>query len=98
MKNAIFWDVMPCRSCVNRRFRGTYCLHLQGRKIRERGTSVSRWLAKSARGFYYLEDGGDKLLLFTRLGFTAAEKYTILKIRHLSSHFEAIKRTKQETF
>jgi hypothetical protein len=34
--NAVFWDVTPCRSCVNRRFGGTYCLHLQGRKIRER--------------------------------------------------------------
>jgi hypothetical protein len=32
MKNAVFWDVMPCRSCVNRRFGGTYRLHLQGRK------------------------------------------------------------------
>jgi hypothetical protein len=44
MKNAVFWDVAPSRSCVNRRFGGTYRLHLQGRKIRERGTSVSRWL------------------------------------------------------
>jgi hypothetical protein len=44
MKNAVFWDVAPCRSCVNRRFGGTYRLHLQSRKIRERGTSVSRWL------------------------------------------------------
>jgi hypothetical protein len=43
MKNAVFWDVEPCGSCVNRRFGGTYRLHLQGRKIRERGTSVSRW-------------------------------------------------------
>jgi hypothetical protein len=34
----------PCRACVNRRFGGTYRLHLQGRKIRELGTSVSRWL------------------------------------------------------
>jgi hypothetical protein len=40
-KNAVFWDVAPCRSCGNRCFRGTYRLHLQGRKIRERGTSVS---------------------------------------------------------
>jgi hypothetical protein len=40
MKNAVFWDVEPCRSCVNRRFVGTYLLHLQGRKIRERGTSI----------------------------------------------------------
>jgi hypothetical protein len=44
MKNAVFWDMGPCRSCVNRRFGGTYRLHLQGRKICERGTSVSRWL------------------------------------------------------
>jgi hypothetical protein len=44
LKNAIFWDVAPCRSCVNRRFRGTYRLHLQGRKICEPGTSVSRCL------------------------------------------------------
>jgi hypothetical protein len=27
MKNAVFWDVAPCRSCVNRRFGGTHCLH-----------------------------------------------------------------------
>jgi hypothetical protein len=44
MKNAVFLDVGPCRSCVNRSFGGTYRLHLQGRNIRERGTSVSRWL------------------------------------------------------
>jgi hypothetical protein len=30
MKNAVFWDVTPCKSCVNRRFGGTYRLHLQG--------------------------------------------------------------------
>jgi hypothetical protein len=23
MKNGVFWDVMPCGSCKNRRFRGT---------------------------------------------------------------------------
>jgi hypothetical protein len=32
-KNAVFWDVAPCRSCVNRRFGGTYRLHLHGRKL-----------------------------------------------------------------
>jgi hypothetical protein len=37
LKNAVFWDVAPCRSYVNRRFGRTYRLHLQGRKIRERG-------------------------------------------------------------
>jgi hypothetical protein len=44
MKNSVFWDVAPCRTCANRRFGGTYRLHLQGRKIHARGTSVSRWL------------------------------------------------------
>jgi hypothetical protein len=47
-KNAVFWDVALCRCCVNRRFGGTYRLHLQGRKFRERGTSVSRWLQSAA--------------------------------------------------
>jgi hypothetical protein len=42
MKNAVFWDVATSRSCVNRRFGGTYRLHLQGKKICEQGTSVSR--------------------------------------------------------
>jgi hypothetical protein len=30
MKNSVFWDVAPCRYFVNRRFGGTYRLHLQG--------------------------------------------------------------------
>jgi hypothetical protein len=29
MKNAVFWDVAPCRYFINRRFGGTYHLHLQ---------------------------------------------------------------------
>jgi hypothetical protein len=32
MKNAVFWDVAQCRSCVNRCFGETYRLHLQGGK------------------------------------------------------------------
>jgi hypothetical protein len=36
MKNAVFWNVASCSSCMNRRFGGTYRLHLQGRKIRKR--------------------------------------------------------------
>jgi hypothetical protein len=43
--NAVFGDVMPCRSCVNLRFGGMYRVYLQGRKIREQVNSVSRWLA-----------------------------------------------------
>jgi hypothetical protein len=37
---ASFRDVAPCRSCVNQRFGGTYHLHLQGRKIHKRETSI----------------------------------------------------------
>jgi hypothetical protein len=44
MKNAVFWEVATCRSRVKRRFGRTYRLHLQGRIIRERVTSMSRWL------------------------------------------------------
>jgi hypothetical protein len=39
MKNTFFWNVLPCRSCVNRRFEGTYRFHLHSRKISEWGTS-----------------------------------------------------------
>jgi hypothetical protein len=45
LKKAVFWDVAPCRYCVNRCFGGTYLLNLQGitqEEIRER-TSVSRY-------------------------------------------------------
>jgi hypothetical protein len=43
MENAVFWDVSPRRSCVNRCFGGKYRVHLQGSKIRRQGTNVSRW-------------------------------------------------------
>jgi hypothetical protein len=36
MNNVVFWDVALCRTWVDRRFRGTYRLHLQGGMIRER--------------------------------------------------------------
>jgi hypothetical protein len=39
LKNAVFWGVAPCRcGRLNRRFGGSYRLHLQDRKIRERRT------------------------------------------------------------
>jgi hypothetical protein len=69
MKDVVFWDVASCSSCVNRRFGGTYCFHIQGRKIRERGTSVSRWLQTElpvenwlTRVIFYPEYEGDMFL------------------------------------
>jgi hypothetical protein len=41
MKKAVFWDVAPCRYCVNRRFGGTYYLHLQGRRKEKKRKFVS---------------------------------------------------------
>jgi hypothetical protein len=32
MKNTVFWNAAPCRSCVNRRFGGTYLLHIRSRR------------------------------------------------------------------
>jgi hypothetical protein len=45
--NAVFWDAASCISCINRRFGGMYRLYLQDRRIRDLGTSVSRWLQRS---------------------------------------------------
>jgi hypothetical protein len=36
MKIAVFWDMMPCGSCENRRFGGTYRLHHQCELVRAR--------------------------------------------------------------
>jgi hypothetical protein len=54
MKNAVFWDVTLCKSCVNKCFGGTYRLHFQGRKIRERGTSLRRYLQPPVHAGYSL--------------------------------------------
>jgi hypothetical protein len=48
MNNAVFCDVVLCKSYVNRRSGGAYRLRIHGKKIRERGTSVSMCLQPSA--------------------------------------------------
>jgi hypothetical protein len=30
MFRVVFWDILPCKMIVDRRFRGAYCLHHQG--------------------------------------------------------------------
>jgi hypothetical protein len=40
-KNAIFWDVTPCGSCKNRRFRGTYRFHHEAGKNQRGKNNVS---------------------------------------------------------
>jgi hypothetical protein len=39
---AIVWDIAPCSPYVNRRFGGTYRLHLKDRKSAEQETSVQQ--------------------------------------------------------
>jgi hypothetical protein len=39
---AIFWDTAPCSQFVNRRFGGTYHLHIQGKKSTEEEASVQQ--------------------------------------------------------
>jgi hypothetical protein len=39
--SAVFWEVMPCGSCKNRRFGGTYRLHHQGEKNQRAGNNVN---------------------------------------------------------
>jgi hypothetical protein len=56
VKNVVFCDVAPCRCCTNPRFGEKYRLHLQGRKIRERGTSVSRVVQPPAHVGSWLTD------------------------------------------
>jgi hypothetical protein len=46
MKSIILWDMMPCSPLsFNRRFGGTYHLHLQGRRTNFSKKQASRWQA-----------------------------------------------------
>jgi hypothetical protein len=40
MKNVVFWDVAPCRCCVNRRFGRTYRLDLQRNQREQMAAAV----------------------------------------------------------
>jgi hypothetical protein len=64
-KNVVFWDVALFRSCVNRRFGGKYRLHLQGRKIYVRWTSVGRWLqtARPSKHLFKSESSNSNIKL-----------------------------------
>jgi hypothetical protein len=38
----VFWDVLPCKMIVDRRFRGAYCLHHQGSEIIIHGSTSQK--------------------------------------------------------
>jgi hypothetical protein len=69
VKSTIFWDITPCSPLsVNRRFGGTYRLHLQVRK--NKFNKKSAWKQVESRSklvycgtyFFEPEDGGDMFL------------------------------------
>jgi hypothetical protein len=88
-KTTVFWDVAPCRYCINRRFGGTYCLYLQGRrkkeKIRDRGTSVSRCLQTAATCSRWFLDRGFSFSTLKMEAICSFETsvYTISTWRHI---------------
>jgi hypothetical protein len=49
MKKTVLWDVAPCRYGVNRRFGGTYRLHLQGRRENKKSASEETVRAGASR-------------------------------------------------
>jgi hypothetical protein len=64
MKSIIFWDATPCSllNC-NRRFGGTYRLHLQGqRRWFQEEPATSNLLVLAEIIFFDPEDEGDVLL------------------------------------
>jgi hypothetical protein len=63
MKSTIFWDIKLCSLLkVNRRFGGTYRLHLQGRRISSVVLSTSFDAGFLLGLFFDPEDGGDMFL------------------------------------
>jgi hypothetical protein len=65
MKNAVFWDVVPCRFIKNRRFGGTCRLHLHGRRNNASGVKVLGGCQQTLQFeeyFFYHEDKGDTFL------------------------------------
>jgi hypothetical protein len=57
MKNAVFWYVMTeCDSCQQRRFGGTYFLHLQGEDEAMISSEMSV-LTRNVQRYYIPEDG-----------------------------------------
>jgi hypothetical protein len=63
LKNTIFCDITPCSPLsVNRRFGGTYRLHLQGRKNKLRKLVIYFHAGFLLNLFFFTEDGGDMFL------------------------------------
>jgi hypothetical protein len=59
MKNAVFWDVVPCAFIINRRFGVTYHPHLHCRREPKQESGVKpsvvlQKIGKQALGLFYI--------------------------------------------
>jgi hypothetical protein len=82
LKSIFFWDMTPCslQSCT-RRFRGTYRLHLQGRRIVQQTSKQAT--------FFDPEDGGDTFL--RNVGYNSADYTASYPRRRYSSNYRKVK-------
>jgi hypothetical protein len=55
MFRIVFWDVLPCKMIVDRRFRVAYCLHLMRGAVRTSETSVNNHFTRQ----YIPEDNSE---------------------------------------
>jgi hypothetical protein len=46
MFRVVFWDILPCKMIVDRRFRGAYCLHFTQQYIPEDNSEHDEQLSK----------------------------------------------------
>jgi hypothetical protein len=69
MKNAVFWDVTPCRSCEKRRFAGTYRPIIKVKRISELGTTVAVTFRSSLFRFTLMMEAihSSEMLVLTRV-------------------------------
>jgi hypothetical protein len=62
MFRIVFWDVLPCKVIVDRRFRGAYCLHHQGSNS-EHHMNCSRMLLLRVSSLNVISEKRNALLL-----------------------------------
>jgi hypothetical protein len=96
MKSIIFWDMKSCSPLsVNRRFGGTYRLHLQGRRNKlgkkptsKQGAATCLFAGSCWNYFFDPEDGGDMFL--KNLGCNSTD-YTVSHPRRWYASYHVTK-------
>jgi hypothetical protein len=74
MKNAIFWDVVPCRLAVHQCFGETYCLHLQDKGVSQTSSQ---------------QDQDSKQYPSTRLHYVTSQKTVLFLLCVVTCHLNS---------